>query len=983
MRVKFPGIFAIAALACKAFTAELRVEDKDLPRVPATEPDKAAATFQMRDGFRAELVANEPLVADPVAVAFDENGRLFVVEMRDYSERRDEKLGRVKLLEDADGDGRFDKATLYATNLPWPTAVICWKGGVFIGASPDIIYFKDTNNDGVADERRAVFTGFGNAAEKLNVQALLNSFTWGIDNRIHGALGGNAGVVTNLMRRDLKPLQLRGRDFSFDPHTFDLRPESGGGQWGMSFDDEGNKFLCSNSRHIAVEMYEDRYAARNRFYALPSPDANIAVDGPAAEVFRISPDEPWRVIRTKWRVSGLVPGPVEGGGRPSGYFTGAAGVTIYRGDAFPEEYRGNAFIADCGSNLIHRKRIRRDGLNFIAERAADEQNREFLASRDNWFRPVAFANAPDGTLYVVDMYRETVEHPWSIPPELKSKLDLDSGNDRGRIYRIVPNDFKQPKRVRLGDATTVELVKALEHPSGWHRDTAARLLSERRDTNAVALLREAARGAGSAVGRIHALHTLRSLDATSSDGLVKASRDSNAVVRIHAIHGAVNLARRTTNFIEGRKLLSALQPLANDPDVRVRYQLALVESNSVTLAQIIKQDVERAWMRAAVLNGLSGVDAADVFAALVGDKEFGARSGAMEFLRELARIAGASAPWNRLALGLRVSGATSNALGFASAMAGGLEQRGTALAAVDRKSFDRLNDLARTIVQEPAQPQARRIEAVEFLGRSGDSQAPGTLTALLAAYVPAPLQLAAATALTRGGSRSITNVFAHWSELAPQVRAKVASAAVSRWDTAKVLLQAVEQGTVGRTELPAADVQRLLTHNDAELRKKARDIFQKDESARSEVVKRFQPALELKGDAGRGQPTYQQRCASCHRAGAEGFAVGPDLASVATSGKEKLLTSILDPNAEVAAAYVAYSAETKRGESFVGVLAGENPLAVILKMANGETTRLGRENIVALRASDKSLMPEGLEEGLSVQELADLLEFVMQAKPAP
>ena len=148
-------------------------------------------------------------------------------------------------------------------------------------------------------------------------------------------------------------------------------------------------------------------------------------------------------------------------------------------------------------------------------------------------------------------------------------------------------------------------------------------------------------------------------------------------------------------------------------------------------------------------------------------------------------------------------------------------------------------------------------------------------------------------------------------------------------------------------------------------------------------MKRFRPALDLQGDAARGHALYQQRCVTCHRAGAEGFAVGPDLASVANNGKEKLLTSNSDPSAEVAAAYIAYSIETKRGESFLGVLASDNPLSVILKVPNGETPRFARETISSMHASDKSLMPEGLEEGLSTLDMADLLEFVTQAKPAP
>ena len=175
--------------------AEPEPDPRDLPRIPPTEPDKALSTFRIKPGFRIELVAAEPLVVDPIAMSFDENGRLYVVEMRDYSERRDEHLGRIRLLEDTDGDGRFDKSTVFADNLPWPTAVICYGGGVFVGATPDILFCKDTNGDGVADVRDVVFSGFGEGVARLNVQQLFNSLTWGLDNRIHGASGGNGSYA--------------------------------------------------------------------------------------------------------------------------------------------------------------------------------------------------------------------------------------------------------------------------------------------------------------------------------------------------------------------------------------------------------------------------------------------------------------------------------------------------------------------------------------------------------------------------------------------------------------------------------------------------------------------------------------------------------------------------------------------------------------------------------------------------------------------
>lgn len=480
------SLLLLSALSVRA--AEPVVTPDQLPRPQPVAPAEAVGTCQLRPGFHLELIASEPLVMDPVAMAFDEDARLFVVEMRDYSERRDDRLGRVKLLTDTNGDGRPDHATIFAKDLPWPTALTCWDGGVFVIASPDLLYLKDTDGDGAADRREVVATGFAKLAPKLNVQALPNHLQWGPDQRIHGALGGNA---SRLERPGSPALELRGHDFSFDPRTRDFRAETGGGQWGMTFDDRGRKFVCTNSRHLMHVRYDARFASD---LPLPAPAVDIAVDGPQAPVFRLSPDEPWRVLRTQWRVSGTVKGVVEGGGRPSGYFTSACGVTIYRGDAWPAEFRGNAFIADCGSNLIHRKVISGSGAKLNAARGPGEEKQEFLASRDNWFRPVAFANAPDGNLWFCDMYREIVEHPWSLPASLKQHLDLNSGNDRGRIYRITAESATARPMPKLSAASTPELIKLLEHPNGWHRDTAARLLhakSEPVAANAIAALARA------------------------------------------------------------------------------------------------------------------------------------------------------------------------------------------------------------------------------------------------------------------------------------------------------------------------------------------------------------------------------------------------------------------------------------------------------------------------------------------------------------
>jgi putative membrane-bound dehydrogenase-like protein len=466
--------------------AEQRAADpKELPKFPPVAAQDALNTFQLKKGFRQELVAVEPLVTEPIALSFDEDGRLFVVEMNDFPDGDKQHPGQVKRLEDTDGDGRFDKATVFADGLHWPSAVHCYGGGVFVGAVPDLIFFKDTDDDGVADEKRVVLTGWGNRAGTLEAEGVFGSLAWGLDNQIHGLVNRFAGVITNPNNPAAKPVTLGG-NFAFDPRTMTLVAEAGEGQYGMGFNDDGRQFLSRQHRHIMTHLFDRRYADRNPHYTMPDPTVDIAVDGPKAALYRISPEEPWRVMRTRWRVEGLEEG-IEAGGRASGYFSAACGLTIYRGNAWPREFVGDAFVADPAENVVHHKKVSHSGPKASAERAADEQKVEFLASKDTWFRPVYMANAPDGTLYIADMYRQIIEAA-GIPDEIVKHLDLSAGRDMGRIYRIVPENFKQPPLPRLSRASLAEQVATLEHPNGWHRDTTARLLYERNDRAASPML---------------------------------------------------------------------------------------------------------------------------------------------------------------------------------------------------------------------------------------------------------------------------------------------------------------------------------------------------------------------------------------------------------------------------------------------------------------------------------------------------------------
>lgn len=967
--------------------AEPPIDAKDLPRIAAIEPADVVQTFKVKPGFRIELVAAEPLVIDPIAISFDENGRMFVVEMIDYSEMRDETphWGRIRMLEDTDNDGVFDKATVYADDLPWPTGVFCYDGGIFVAASPDILFFKDTNGDGKADVRKVVFTGFGaGKGDKLNVQALLNSFNWGLDNRIHGQTASNGGLVTPADKPDAKPVELRGRDFHFDPRTLDFAAENGGGQYGMCYDNRGRKFVCSNSRHIQTFMYEARYAERNRFFNMPAALVDIAVDGPAAEVFRISPEEAWRVIRTQWRVSGAVPGIIEGGGRSSGYFTSATGITIYRGNAWPEDMLGDAFIADCGSNLIHRKKVRPDGPGLIAERPFDEQNVEFITSPDLWFRPVQMANAPDGTLYICDMYREIIEHPWSLPKSMKDLLDLNNGNTRGRIYRVVPEHFEQPKPVRLGRASTRELVATLEHPNGWHRDTAARLLYERQDKSAVPLLVRLMERSASPFGRLHAMYALDGLGALREAQVLRGLDDNDPAIRAHAIRLAEKFKSAPSP-----KVWARLRQLRNDPDVTVRYQLAFtlgefdLPGKIEGLVAIAERDMDSAWTRAAILSSLAE-GAGEMLPILAGEPRVRDSSSGQEMLRQLVVLVGAKNKPEEVAQVFDFIGRTEQpALTFAlvRALADGLQRAGSSLAKSGGNVKDILAGANQTALNAEA-AEAVRVQAIQLLGVTSYAESGSALVSLLDLKQPQSVQLAALTTLARFSDRQVgIELTKRWETLTPRLRGEAVTILLARPDRATALLQAIDAGAIRASVLDSTQVKFLRGHGDKAVRQFALKVLDaQSTSTRQEVIDSYMPALTLKGDVESGKKIYSERCLSCHRIGSEGFLLGPDMVTVKSTGREKILVNIIDPNSEVRPEYVGYVVETSDDESLIGLIANETATAVTVRQAYGREDVIQRASIIKMQSQGQSIMPEGLEADLTPQQMADLLEYIETAE---
>jgi len=962
---------------------------RELPRIKPMEPRAALTSFRVHAGFHLEPIAVEPLVMDPVSACYDADGRLYVVEMRGYPFPEKTPTGNVSRLDDRDGDGRFETRTVFLDGLSWPTGIVPYDGGVFIAAAPDIRYAKDTSGDGVADVKKVMFTGFGTD----NVQGLENGLLWGPDGWIYGVASSNGGTIHNRSRPEAKPVSVRGRDFRFKPDGSAFEAISGGGQFGHAFDDWGHRFTCNNSNHVRQIVLPSRYLERNPALIPPSVVLDIAAEGPAAPVFRISPAEPWRVVRTRQRaadpeLSRRLP-PTEL--FATGFFTSATGITIYRGTSYPAEYRGNMFVGDVGGNLVHRKVLSGDGATFLARRA--DKDVEFLASTDNWFRPVNFVNTPDGTLLILDMYRETIEHPLSIPEPIKRHLDLTSGKDRGRLYNLVYEGSRRRPRAKLSETPPAELVGLLADPDAWWRETAQRLLFERQDRSVIGLLRTMVSQRPSALGRLHALWTLALLESLDVDSVVLGLTDAEPGVREQAIRLAEDQLGRAP------ALLKELVALASDPDPMVRFQLAfsLGEAKNdpraiAALATIAARDAASVWARTAVLSSVAGRPLA-LIDALAQRAGFFAAPPGEAWLDELAFLVGSEhkpAQAQRLIQRLNDAGVGSGPLMRAVlALARGQQRAGGSFQSLLQGGSPLLITSLLAEARELAGsngPLDRRLVAIRLLGVGDARTARESFPTLLDARQPSAVQLVVLQALAGVFDRDLAGqIIVHWKSMSPAVRREAVEVLFSRPEGIETVLGAIEGRAIPPSELDPGRLKQLQAHSNPAVRARARKLLALEGAAardRGQVVLSYKPALEMAGHRDRGREVFVKTCATCHQAEGRGIDVGPNLATVTNRSPDDLLVHILDPNREVAPNFVNYNVATESGRVLSGIIAEESAGALVLKRAEGATDVIPREQIEAVASTGISLMPEGLEKGLSHQDFADLIAFVRSIRPA-
>ncbi len=968
-----------------------------LEPLPALAPDQALKTFETVDGFRMELVAAEPIVHSPVAAAFDADGNLYVAEMRDYPYKpRPGKtpLGTVRLLRDSDGDGRFDRSTVFADGLLWAAGIAPWKGGIFVTAPPDIWYLKDIDGDDRADVSQKVYTGFGTQ----NQQAMVNNLAWGLDHLIYGAAAGNGGTIRPADQPQKAGVSVERSDFRFDPTTGGFEPVSGNDQFGNTFDDWGNRFICDESHPLSQAVLPRRELARNPYLAVPSAVQDITRG--SVPIFRISPIERWRQIRSSRRIAHSTRTP-ESAGVSHHVVDAGAGVTIYRGSAYPAEFYGNAFVGDAQNNLVHRRILVPDGPTFRSIRGPREQATEFVRSSDNWFRPVNFVNAPDGTLYVLDMSRAVIE-AIHIPLDVVKHLDLKRGRAQGRIYRIAPSGFRYAPPPRLSLASTAELVAALGRPDAWYRDTAHRLIYERQDPAAIEPLRKLVgpAEAGFAPARVNALWSLDGLKALRDEDLAIALSDRVPEVRAQAVQLAASRLDRSP------PLLERVLELADDPDSRVRFRAAFALGDAhdpraaVALARIVRRDAANRWIRTAVLS--SSAEMADrLFVELKADRNPPAPdtnpTDIEELRKQLVEIVGVRNRPDEVGRVLDVLAAEVGGPAEASwldeptrmvlALSRGMRRSGGRLpidpgaARPGAALVGRLVRRARTLAQGARTPEPKLLGAIAVLSSLDPDGSRAVLIDLLAPRQPLSVQTAAVQATAEGRSADLPDILLpRLRAFEPVVRVAAIRTLLSRDDWTRALLLAIQAGAatgISPGSIEPSDRAPLLKHRDPEIARLAEALFGRSTpGSRAPVLADYATSLRTRGDATRGAKVFERECKTCHKVGDRGFALGPDLTGSPSSDLAALLANILDPNANLQPAYIQYMVVDQDGRTYSGIIAAETATSLTLRRGDGAEDTILRTQVAEMAGTGLSLMPEGFEKTITKPEMSDLIAFL-------
>jgi putative heme-binding domain-containing protein len=776
-------------------------------------------------------------------------------------------------------------------------------------------------------------------------------------------------------------VDISGRDFRFRPDTGEFEAVAGMTQFGRHRDDWGNRFGNINPTWLWHYHIPEHYLVRNPYLAVKSTKQMLANYPESTRLYPAS--------RTRQRFNDP---------QQFNHVTSGNSAMPYRDDLFGPDFSSSVFISDPVHNVVHREVLEPNGATFTSHRAMGETNSEFLASTDNWFRPIMLKTGPDGALYIADMYRQVLEHPEWIPAHIKPRLDLRAGSDKGRIYRVYPANETLRKIPRLDSFDTTNLVAALDSPNGWQRDTAQRLLVHRADPASVPLLQQLLAQSSNPKARLQALCTLDGLGAVSRQDATRAWQDSHAQVRAHAIR----VAEPFGNAIEARMRMPGgfpeLAALASDtaPEVRQQFAFSLGEwggtNCGLLLAHLALRDFGDPNLRVSILS--SATNHVAVMLRTVITRHSEAPAGLLE---ELLGLAASMKKDDAIAEALDKVGQPERGDSFAgwqfaafAAFLDALDRRNSSLEKFAAEAtpllqgmlrkLERLFQEANLVAGRGTAMEADRLAAIRLLGRHVPQREDDLkqLGGLLRPEHPAAVHQAAVVSLGRMKDAAAAGVLlAGWKNDSPALREEVLAALFGRREWIGELVAQMEKDTIPARQLGAAWQQKLSQHSDRSIRERAARLFSATAPDRQALLKSYAGVEKLAGNRERGFGLYRQHCATCHRLGGEGKSVGPDLGTLSNKSVPALVEAILDPNRAVEARYVSYTAVTKADREVSGIIASESANNLTLRATDGREETLLRAELKELTSSGLSLMPEGFEKALAPQDMADLIAALL------
>ncbi|KLU03594.1 c-type cytochrome [Rhodopirellula islandica] len=939
-------------------------------------PSVIADTMQLREGWKLQLVAAEPMTIDPVSAAWDPQGRLWVVEMPDYPQPAEDvkpTKGRIRVLSDTDGDGVMDQATTFAEGLnfatgvlPWPSRKSgeqdsdtpdAWLDGAIVTLAGEIAWLRDTDGDGLADDHQTWFRGFTTGNEQLRA----NHPTLGPDGLVYvanGLRGGKIEAVAPLFDSKTGPLTLSQNDFCFDPRGGHWGRVSGNSQHGLTIDDFGRRIGCSNRNPAIQAVLDANTIRRDRELAPVDALLDIAAAGEQSEVHPIS---------DAWTTSHL----------HAGQFSAACGVL-----AVNDEW---LLVCEPTGSLVQRQQLRFDGENWQATREPAET--EWLANAHTWFRPVDLVADQHDAVLVLDMARAVIEHPDWAPEELKNRPDTWHGNNLGRIWRLIPpgaesgfqsiqNNQDAIEALRSDDPVrrslaTLHLTQRLADPTS--KPLVEKKLSEllqSPETNpptqarVATLLAQLGRLAPAQQSKLttESEPRLRAIaaqltprwDAKTFRSFV---RDDSPLVRRVALEAF--LASDACEAIASHPQSAEFQSVTDSLN-----KLAVEQADSNLVAKLLPT-VPPPMLQELVRRSIE-VDETQLTAAH--------RSNLLRWIRRSA----ATDPETTLDLISSVDD-KNDAFQFVANWITGVRSTAKVKAAINGTKVDffaLVAETAKATLVDPNQDHGRRKDAVEvLLPLAPDSP---ELRDRLTDSTGADLRSRILDGLLKTDpewTRSI--LVSHQDPWRPEERAVVCRRARSDSDTAKWLLLAVKQEHLPRSFVDATTANALRSHRDKAIRELANQTFAPPED-RAKVLKQYAEVASRfsSADVSSGRKLFAQHCSNCHRMEGVGHAVGPDISDSRTKTAEALLVAVLNPDAAIDASFTRYQILTVDGEVVSGLLHKEDSESVTLLEAENQQRRVSRDDIETFRAVDASLMPSGMEQTLSVDQMSDLIGYL-------